>query len=458
MSLDDLVPSLLRAQPVGSPADEAAFDVYRRAVTKQFGILGSVVMLVATLGWWPLDAWVLPQGADAAAFARMRLHAAGVEVVALGVMAAIPATSRAVLPAAVLLYAALLGSMGEALGHAGTPEAPEAALPWLADAWIGILPLAFVPLRLGWRVPGTLLVAAALGGGFFAARPGNVDLPGAWAQVSFGLFAVLFSLVVGEGLLRLTRRGFFERLALDRAKSELEGLTASLSDQVAERTRTLQALTHHLDRAQEAERRRLAHDLHDDLGQQLTAMRYTVARLAGRLEAGEDAGALVADLEALLSGTTRSTRGVVTRLRPRILDDLGLVPALEWLCEDVQERTRVACALDAPPEGGPLDGLAAGVQLALFRLVQEATTNALKHAAPAHLEVGVGLDGGTVRVWVRDDGAGFDPATATSGFGLLGLRERLRGLGGTFAVRSAPGAGTTVEASVPLPRVAPEGP
>lgn len=446
------LPSLLRPALAPSADDEAAFQTFALALTAHLGVLGASLMIAAALLWWPLDPWVLGGTVHEAAFGRMRvsiLATLGIGLVSiLGLTRGLTRPVRAVRPLGVLVYAAMVLSVGEALGTLGHDGVDRGQLTWLADAWMGAIPLAFMPLRFRWRVPATLLVVCALAGGFFLPHPGNLQVPGAWAQVSFGAFAGVFSLVVGEATTRVTRRSFFERQALDRANQALAHLTSTLSDQVAERTATLQALTHHLAESQEAERHRLAHDLHDDLGQQLAAMRYTVARLAARVDDDPDTAPLVADLSALLEGTSRATRSVVTRLRPRILDDLGLRPALEWLCEDIEQRAGHPCTLHVHRAWSALP---AHVELALFRMVQEATTNALKHGSPSRMDVHVDAQADRITVSVFDDGTGFDPVLPRGGLGLVGIEERIRALQGTFRVDTAPGHGVRLIATVPLP-------
>ncbi|MCB9683028.1 MAG: sensor histidine kinase [Alphaproteobacteria bacterium] len=446
----DLLPAFLRAEAVAHADDEAAFVAFSRALTRQLGLLGAVAITVATVAWWPLDAWVLPPGPTADGFARMRLHAIAVELVSLLVFYRASPRAPWIVPAAMGLYAAVLLAFGEGLGAIAAPSAQPSTTLWLADAWLGVVPMACLPMPIRWRIPAVAASASALPAGFFLLHPANLALPGALAQLSFGGFAVAFTVVLGEAVWQLLRRMVFERRALDRARGDLERLTATLSEQVAERTSSLQALARHLEGAQESERRRLAHDLHDDLGQQLTAMRYTLARLESRAATGGDVGPLVQDLEALLAGTTRATRGVVTRLRPRVLDDLGLIAALEWLCEDAQQRTDVPCRLSIDGDAATVDALTADAALALFRTAQEASTNALRHAAPSCLSVEVRATADGVALSVVDDGVGFDPTAVQTGFGLLGLRERLAALGGAVSVTSAPGHGTRVAAHLPL--------
>lgn len=443
---DALVPHLLRSVEGASAADEAAFWEYAAVLLRQLGMSACVLLLAGTLLWWPFDPLVLSDPAEIAGFSALRTRALVVVSLTFAALALPRPRANLTRAVGVVGYAAILGVFGYSLGRIG-----PSALPWFADAFIGLVPMSMIPMRLGARALATAAVGAALAVSFFAAASGNLAAPGAASQISFLVFAVLFSTATGEVMTRVTRRAWFERVALDRANASLAELTETLSERVAERTERLQALTRHLDQVQETERRRIAHDLHDDLGQQLTAMRYTVARIEQRLaEAPESAPELLGDLSALLHGTSASIRGTVSRLRPRVLDDLGLVPALEWLCEDIEQRSGVPCSFERLGESPPRR-LDPGLELVLFRVVQEATTNALKHAEPSAVHVTLRDDGRVVRVTVEDDGRGFDPDAETEGFGLLGIRERLRDRGGLLEIASGPQRGTRISTVVPTP-------
>lgn len=444
-----LLPPLLRRVHADSPEDEAAFWQHAATLTRQMGLAACLLMFVATVAWWPVDLLVFDDPEVRSGFGAMRTRVSVLLVAMFGALVVHRPRPVMTVALSVFGYGAVLVAFGYSLGAIG-----PGSLPWLADAFLGVVPTVLIPMPLRWRFPSVLVIGACLAAGYFAPFPDNLAEAGALAQLSYLCFAVLFSVAVGEAMTRITRRAWFERQALDVANARLAHLTETLSDRVAERTARLQALARHLDDVQERERRRLAHDLHDDLGQQLTAMRYTVARLEGRRASGADTEELTADLNAVLDGTTRSLRGVVTRLRPRILDDLGLAPAVEWLCEDVEQRSGVPCDVRI----GVADAwarLPGAVELALFRVVQEATTNALKYAEPGRISVRLVCGPDVAVVRVEDDGVGFDPAATTDGFGLFGLRERVFHQGGHMRVTSSPGAGTTIEASIPLTAEAP---
>jgi PAS domain S-box-containing protein len=218
--------------------------------------------------------------------------------------------------------------------------------------------------------------------------------------------------------------------------------------QLQEYARRLQALSRRLLEVQESERRALARELHDEIGQLLTGLKLSLER-SSRLAAG-DVRAALEEAEGLVKDLTGRVRDLSLRLRPTMLDDLGLLPALVWLFERYTAQTRV----DVSFEHGPLPGrFPPPVETAAYRIIQEALTNAARHAAVAEVVVRLWADDEALGLQVEDRGAGFDAhgvgAAGTSG-GLSGMQERARLLGGRLEVESAPGAGTRVTAELPL--------
>ena len=208
-------------------------------------------------------------------------------------------------------------------------------------------------------------------------------------------------------------------------------------------------------KVQEDERRRLARELHDGLGQTLTALTNQLERLEQK--AGQDAGlpaeevrARLADSVELARNALNETRELSRLLRPPVLDDLGLLPALAWLARTLEQRTGLAVAVHAE---GLEERIDPDLETLLFRLVQEALTNVLKHAGVPRAEVRLAR-GGALSLRVADAGAGFDAASLDgasdpSGSGLRGMRDRVELFGGRFAVLSAPGEGTVIAVDLP---------
>jgi signal transduction histidine kinase len=199
--------------------------------------------------------------------------------------------------------------------------------------------------------------------------------------------------------------------------------------------------------AQEVERRRLARELHDETGQALTSILLGLAAVE-RAESAEAARAAAADLRTLVVETLQDVRRLAVELRPSALDDFGLEPALRRLGQSVRE----AAALDVQVEARlGTERLPPDVETALYRIVQEALTNVVKHAGADHVSILVTRKPSSVLVVIEDDGRGFDPEqTRAAGLGLLGMNERVELLDGTFQVEAEPGAGTTLLIELPL--------
>jgi signal transduction histidine kinase len=198
--------------------------------------------------------------------------------------------------------------------------------------------------------------------------------------------------------------------------------------------------------AQEAERRRLARELHDETGQALTSILLGLKGLEEQLGA-DDSRAAVADLRELVVSTLQDVRRLAVELRPTALDDFGLVAALERLTESFAEQSRIPVDFQSalPPQRLPEE-----VETALYRIVQESLTNVVKHAHASRVSVLLTRRNGSVAAVVEDDGRGFDLSEVPDGgFGLLGMRERVAALGGRLELESGE-SGTTIVAEVPV--------
>jgi signal transduction histidine kinase len=202
--------------------------------------------------------------------------------------------------------------------------------------------------------------------------------------------------------------------------------------------------------AQELERRRLARELHDETGQALTSILLGLKAIRSAAT-DEDAARAETDVRELVVQALQDVRRLAVELRPSALDDFGLVAALERLATTFAERSGIPAAVEStlseqrlPPE----------LETVLYRLVQEALTNVVKHAGAERVSILVTQSDGGVRAVVEDDGQGFSPGEVrVDALGLVGMRERLALLGGTLSVESEPGAGTAVVAYIPLTAV-----
>lgn len=210
----------------------------------------------------------------------------------------------------------------------------------------------------------------------------------------------------------------------------------------------MRSLARHQVDVREEERSRIARDVHDELGQKLTALQLEVSMLSARYQ--DDPPELSQRLRGLLNlidVTMDSVRSIAAELRPPVLD-LGLVPAIEWQVQEFQRRTGVACELAVGDDDIELDTERA---TAVFRMVQEALTNIARHAHASQVEITLMHENGRLLVTVEDNGVGMPPERprGKQSFGLLGLRERALMVGGEVSIDSAPGR-TTVRIALPL--------
>jgi signal transduction histidine kinase len=335
--------------------------------------------------------------------------------------------------ALLLLAAALQMSRGFVLRPVHAAGIP-AAIAW---AWVTVygmgsmmaggisatVLLSSVTLWTGvvfWRARHRISSGAApvLAGAFVLWGLHHLDYPllrGFGAAVLYGVFAdVLFLFAIGLGLLFVVLGD--ERTRLAARSAELEQLTGVML------------------RVQEDERRRIAQELHDEAGQVLTAVKIEL-ELDGRAEAGAMVGRALAQV-----------RDVSNLLRPSVLDDLGLVPALRALADDFAARTRIAVALEVD---GLHRSLSRDVEVAIYRVVQEALTNVARHASASQARVHLASDAGDVTLTIEDDGRGAGDDVKPH-LGWLGMRERVASLGGRLVIGRGAAGGVRVHAEIPI--------
>jgi signal transduction histidine kinase len=247
--------------------------------------------------------------------------------------------------------------------------------------------------------------------------------------VALGVIVSLASIL---RISQLENRAELERLQTERAEKELR------------------LLSHQLVRAQEDERRSISRELHDEVGQTLTALRVELGNLE-KLRSGpeQDFREHLEDAKGLAAETLQSVRNLAAGLRPSLLDDLGLGPALEWQAREFSRRTGIPVEV-ARDESIP--ELPDGHRTCLYRVVQEALTNCARHAEAHEIRIELQAGGGRLSLTVQDDGHGLPGnAKAATGMGLVGIEERVRELGGTLAIQSQAGKGTCLRAWIPLP-------
>ncbi len=235
---------------------------------------------------------------------------------------------------------------------------------------------------------------------------------------------------------------------------------AELLERLAEKEANLQGLLRKTLNAQEEERRRIARELHDETSQVLSALMMNADVLETHFEAQPEVDGSRTRVEAVKALAEQAATNIdrmMLDLRPALLDELGLIPALRWYCAQAEDLWGVAVEF----QGERIERLPDHVEVAAFRIVQEAVSNVVRHAKASKAWVRLTVDERGLRIQVTDDGVGFDAVEASArartgeAVGLMGMRERAELAGGSFSVESTPGHGTTVSALIPIPVPAP---
>lgn len=294
---------------------------------------------------------------------------------------------------------------------------------------------------------------------------GQAPVP--FAEFLFILAGLSISLGVNYGILRLAFQPLFILQAtLDRVRrgdfsarvphvdgdpdiARVTEIANLMLDRLAEHRQEVAA---QILRAQEEERKRIARELHDETSQSLTSILVNLEVVANQFPQGNELASRVRLTKEIAQRTLDETRRLMFDLRPSVLDDLGLVPALRWF---ISQRVQ-PMGIQVDFQAARLDNrLPEELETALFRIIQEAITNALKHAKAKQLWITLVHEPGRLVGKVRDDGIGFHPVNvagkreADRGLGLFGMQERAALVGGTVLIESAPGRGTVVHVTVP---------
>lgn len=405
--------------------------------------------LVVAVAWWPTDAIVydgLPEAQRA--YGWLRGTIAVVHVICLtlarGLFRRFPVACGTALAAGeIIVCGALLGTIG---GLDGPWVHYLYTAPWISVALVR---------PLGRRLLGS--AALGFGGllGYLVSAGDQWSHPLLPSTASAMLFSVFFAALVGHGTWLLLRENFVQQRLITDQRARLDAFSQQLEARVAEQTRDLQVLSRRLDGLREEERRWMARELHDALGQELTAVRYGLDLARARLPA-EQRGVAVTlrDVDQRIGLAHGSIRRILQRLRPQMIDELGLGPALENLRRQLDDAGLAATlsltGLDAHP-------LSPEREAALYRVAQEAVTNVLRHARAGAVEIGLHVTAGRATLWVADDGVGLAGAEPSpDGAGCIGIRERIGALGGVARWIARPGGGTRVDIELPTtPSTAP---
>ena len=280
-----------------------------------------------------------------------------------------------------------------------------------------------------------------------------LDSTGTWQTNRWVNLATTSTALVASAalLLLLIRLGVRHLRSKELEAAERERRRAELEALVARRTEELSELSTHLQSLAEREKAALSRELHDELGGLLVAARMDVSWVEERVASGDpDVQSHFKRVHAALQSGVELKRRVVENLRPSLLDNLGLFPALRWQVADSCGRAGLKCTERYPPEELQLTPEAS---IAVFRIVQEALTNIVKHAHAHSVEVCLECRASWINVRIRDDGVGLPRPQPLRTHGLAAMRHRVNGLGGQWQLRAAPGGGTEIEVRLPADRV-----
>jgi PAS domain S-box-containing protein len=223
----------------------------------------------------------------------------------------------------------------------------------------------------------------------------------------------------------------------------------NIENQVTETTSEVRKLTAHLENVREEERTRMAREIHDELGQQLTGLKMDAEWVAKKTHSNEVVSHKMSDMIALIDETVGTVRRLVSELRPGVLDDLGLVSALEWQCKEFERRTGIICETHNKCEGFIFGK---NISINLFRIYQEALTNITRHAKATKVVTQLEEKDGYVILTIKDNGVGFDKVKKALGnsWGLIGMRERVKLFGGELRIDSQLTMGTVITIKIPI--------
>lgn len=214
----------------------------------------------------------------------------------------------------------------------------------------------------------------------------------------------------------------------------------------------LRQLTSYLQEVREEEQKRIAREVHDELGQQITGLKMNIAWLRRKLEAVgglEQAREKLGETDSLLDSAVQTIRKIASELRPSVLDDLGLLPALEWQTREFTKRFGIRVDLNTPSS---LPEMEPPIATGIFRLYQESLTNIARHAGASRVTAQISLNDSQLTLTVSDNGKGFDlhEARNRKTLGLLIMKERVQKLNGQMEIHSEPGEGTRIRIELPL--------
>lgn len=422
----------------GDPADADALRAYANRVSIRNFRLLMLLNIGSNLLWWLSDPFTTAQVPELMpGFVRWRLSSIILAAALYWLLGRVRWFERHVALTLTLIFAGFMAINLWSVWPLGGLDTPLPDAGYLVPL---VTALALVPLPT--RVGLVVLITAGWQITYFFVEPRALDSPYLGVTLALLLFAAFCGAVLGHVTYHLTRENFL-------ISRRLQDFNAGLQSEVERRTRELRALANRVVDLRETERSHLARELHDQSGQLLTGMRLEIDALelrAAQPNQREAVEAGLARLGGLLDALLDGLRRILRDLRPKLLDDLGLPAALGWLARTTSEAgpRSVTAAVDES-----LDELPPNVAMALFRVAQEALTNAIRHAKASSVALELVREDEAIVLRVTDDGRGLAPEQDHEGLGLLGMHERARSIAGTLTLRPGPDQrGTCVELRV----------
>ncbi len=415
----------LLKDPAQDADDRAAFQAYLSELTARWWPRMGFLIAAACVIWWPLDAWVYPNSR----LAQDALGTLRAQLMVLDPLCALfpyfsPLARRHVKLGAsfsVVLNLMLAGWCLAQLDGGGV----------LGIAYAYLLPqfsvLLLVPF--GARILHLLIWSVALWATWLAHPATSFATPGALASLSYFAFSAVLGLFVGHAVYALLQRNFHLSLQVERQRTALETVAEHLETRVAEQTVAIRDLSARARDVRTAQRRELARDMHDHIGQELLSLRLLVG-VGQQLHRDSDVARTFGELDGQVGRVQHSLRRVLQSLRPARLDELGLIEGLTDLMGDLERRSGLRFTLEAHGMPEPVPTAQA---LALYRVAQEAFNNVLRHARARAVRVLLSGDANALHMTIVDDGIGVRPSggAPTGGLGMVGIRERVAELHGT---------------------------
>lgn len=426
-----------------SPEEAQAFDEHR--TTLMLEVLPRIGLLLAgaALLWWPID-WIVYAGRNQIIndFARFRGTIIGLNVLAY-LYSKTQSAKRWTLPVIYGLIVIESFAAGYAIHRLGGLDGP-----WVH--YYNIFPIVTVLLFV--RLPARIAIVSAMCTscllGMFI-----WDWRGIWhrdfpSTVTYQLFVVGFASFLGHLAFELFKSDFVFRRRLDAQHREVTELAQQLESRVLQQTEELRQLARRTEQIREEERRIVAREIHDQLGQMLTAIRYGLFYARDQLRAAPDVALKsIGEALTLTARTSETVRRLHTMLHPHVLEEFGLFGAAEWLIHELTKHSPIEIELDTQ---GSDEDLEFETAAAVFRSAQEGMTNILKHANARRAWLGIEVTQDRIYFRLRDDGKGFVPGKTGRGLGLIGIRERAHALQGQASWTTSAEGGFLLSLELPL--------